>query len=418
MDPRSSSSGEDRISGLPDELLHVILVRLRCARAAARTSVLSGRWRHVWTYMPELVLDDGGPDAPPSLPPRASFMDTVDAALRACLAPALECLTIGLSCARDTPPASRVAPWLRFASQHVVGTLNLYVLCLPNGDVEEEEAALELPTCKRAKNITLFMVRPWRLCLPPVGMFAALTSLTIRYGRVEGSELTALVCRQCPRLKILNLVTTLVVTSDVTICSDSLHSAWVWLKNTRRLEIVAPGLELLSLSDTIEARISAPKLGKLIWYGNVYDPRLHQFVDVGNRLQQLRIEGRQAVVASLMRQFDEVDELKLEIYIPRQSPCPLSCHCRFEENRRIDNISLNSLEEVTISSYASPCGELEFVEHLQRCNAPILKRLVIENMISAAPPTKETCEKIRNMCRPNIKVEFYLLSSKGMVRCE
>ncbi|TVU38500.1 hypothetical protein EJB05_11873, partial [Eragrostis curvula] len=37
----------DRISGLPDELLHSILVRLRSARAAARTSLLSHRWRRL-----------------------------------------------------------------------------------------------------------------------------------------------------------------------------------------------------------------------------------------------------------------------------------------------------------------------------------------------------------------------------------
>ncbi|CAN6334734.1 unnamed protein product [Urochloa humidicola] len=50
---RRRSSGEDLISGLPDEVLHDILVRLGCARAAARTSVLSHRLRRVWAHMPE-----------------------------------------------------------------------------------------------------------------------------------------------------------------------------------------------------------------------------------------------------------------------------------------------------------------------------------------------------------------------------
>ncbi|CAO2142133.1 unnamed protein product [Urochloa humidicola] len=40
--------GEDRISGIPDELLISILLRLRSTRAAARTGALSRRWRHVW----------------------------------------------------------------------------------------------------------------------------------------------------------------------------------------------------------------------------------------------------------------------------------------------------------------------------------------------------------------------------------
>ena len=46
-----SDGGVDRISSLPDDLLHAILIRLR---DAARTSVLSRRWRRVWAHLPEL----------------------------------------------------------------------------------------------------------------------------------------------------------------------------------------------------------------------------------------------------------------------------------------------------------------------------------------------------------------------------
>ncbi|TVU38525.1 hypothetical protein EJB05_11899, partial [Eragrostis curvula] len=42
--PYSRPPGTDRISDLPDELLHAILARLRSADAAARTSILSRRW--------------------------------------------------------------------------------------------------------------------------------------------------------------------------------------------------------------------------------------------------------------------------------------------------------------------------------------------------------------------------------------
>ncbi|KAF0905149.1 hypothetical protein E2562_000945 [Oryza meyeriana var. granulata] len=47
---------EDYISGLPNELLHHILIRLLSTAAAARTSVLSRRWLRVWAHLPELVL--------------------------------------------------------------------------------------------------------------------------------------------------------------------------------------------------------------------------------------------------------------------------------------------------------------------------------------------------------------------------
>ncbi|GJN11453.1 hypothetical protein PR202_ga29648 [Eleusine coracana subsp. coracana] len=66
--------GEDHISGLPDDLLHLILLRLGSTRVAARTSVLSRRWRRVWTHLPRLDLFNEEP------PPRL-FLDYVDAAL-------------------------------------------------------------------------------------------------------------------------------------------------------------------------------------------------------------------------------------------------------------------------------------------------------------------------------------------------
>lgn len=187
------------------------------------------------------------------------------------------------------------------SAQRVVGTLSLFVPSPPEGDGGEEEAAeLELPACKGTKSVTLFLAKPWRLRLPPPGSFTALTSLTIQYGRMEGGELTALVCTRCPSLRILTLCVTLVAASDFTIRSDSLCSVFLWvrLKNTRRLEIVAPKLHQLSLSDAIEVRISAPKLAELAWHGDVYDPRRHQFVHVGRRLRQLEIWSRGSVVAS------------------------------------------------------------------------------------------------------------------------
>lgn len=48
--------GTDRISALHDDLLLQILARLGCIPAAARTGLLSRRWRGLWTRLPELVL--------------------------------------------------------------------------------------------------------------------------------------------------------------------------------------------------------------------------------------------------------------------------------------------------------------------------------------------------------------------------
>ncbi|CAL4898185.1 unnamed protein product [Urochloa decumbens] len=447
---RGGSGGEDLISGLPDDVLHDILVRLGCARAAARTSVLSRRWRPVWKHMPELLLVS---PSPPPGPAPASFLDAVDGALDGCLSPALDRLAISLSADSDLrAPARRVAPWLRFAAERVAGKICLIVpppleLPLPpRPPAPLEEAELELPACGGAKAIALKPQTTWRLRPPPSGLFAALTALKINGGRMEGGELSTLVCAQCPRLIDLNLSIHLVAVADVSIRSDSLRFQ---ANNTRRLEVVAPRLEVLTLTESIQAHVSAPKLAKLVWLGGAYDPRNHRFLDVSRRLKLLDI-GLNSPAPSLMRQFDKVSVLRIETFILQGAagyqrflnetkippkckvlglslfvnrhgltpvilhllrscngtrkfsltlfdlkdswthPCPSSCPCCSEESHRIDNIDLESLDEIEINSYKVSHKDLEFLEMLSRCNAKFLKKLVINYKMSITPPeTKE-----------------------------
>ncbi|CAL4980436.1 unnamed protein product [Urochloa decumbens] len=422
-------SCEDYISGLPDELLHSILLRLGSARAAARTSVLSRRWRPVWTYLPELVF--GNDDTlPPPAP--ASFLDAVDGALAAYAAPTLEALIVIVPTAGNNGInvlARRVvAPWLRFAAERVVGEVVLLVPALrtslykPWPEVDRKEVVLELPACERAKAIALRLKHHWRLRLRPAG-----------------SEVTALVCTRCPCLRNLRLYITLVHASDISIRSGSLRSLSFCVRKTRRLEVVAPRLENLFLGDNIDAaRFSAPKLERLVWNSGFYDPQRHRFDDIGRRLWLLDVDGC-FILAQLMRRFDEVDEFKLGISIPggngaykifldetNMMPkckilrialrwnkhglapvmlhllrncrstkklsiqlvdycgyssylCWSYCPCRLEESRRAKGVALNSLEEVEITSHKSSQEELlEFVEQLlPRCNAAVLKKLVI-----------------------------------------
>uniref|UniRef100_A0ACD5Y0R1 Uncharacterized protein n=1 Tax=Avena sativa TaxID=4498 RepID=A0ACD5Y0R1_AVESA len=50
--------GPDLISALPDDLLLLVLARLPCVGAAARTGVLSRRWRGLWARLRQIVLRD------------------------------------------------------------------------------------------------------------------------------------------------------------------------------------------------------------------------------------------------------------------------------------------------------------------------------------------------------------------------
>ena len=46
----------DLISALPDEMLILVLARLRCFRTAVQTSLLSRRWRGLWIGLTDLTF--------------------------------------------------------------------------------------------------------------------------------------------------------------------------------------------------------------------------------------------------------------------------------------------------------------------------------------------------------------------------
>ncbi|CAN6248728.1 unnamed protein product [Urochloa humidicola] len=52
----AAHDGEDRLSALPDDVLRIVLTRLTSLQAA-RTSVLSWRWRHLWRAVPCVDID-------------------------------------------------------------------------------------------------------------------------------------------------------------------------------------------------------------------------------------------------------------------------------------------------------------------------------------------------------------------------
>ena len=64
-DPR----GADRITTLHDDLLLHMLAHLGCAATAVRMSLLSRRWRGLWTRLPELVLREVTPELTPTAVP-------------------------------------------------------------------------------------------------------------------------------------------------------------------------------------------------------------------------------------------------------------------------------------------------------------------------------------------------------------
>ena len=118
MEPSRAAADRDRISGLCDNLLVTILAGLKSAGEAARTSVLSRRWRCVWTKIPDLIfLDD------------SSSPDAVDYALDAYSAPTMDTFAVGLTDMPRPVSAARAASWLWFAAARAPREVHVLLPC-------------------------------------------------------------------------------------------------------------------------------------------------------------------------------------------------------------------------------------------------------------------------------------------------
>lgn len=190
--------GEDRLSALHDDILVLIMLRLDfTSRFAARTSILSRRWRHVWTLLPDLWFP---PAHHPDCDRLRSILSASEVSLRKLLV-----------AAPDASPES-LAVWLPVAARRVSGDLILLnsITLRTAKDREEAEASqtgtFELLCFQKATSICIglgFL----GLSLPPAGVFARLIDLDLSHFRFHGpGELGDVVSSpRCPCLQKLTI---------------------------------------------------------------------------------------------------------------------------------------------------------------------------------------------------------------------
>ncbi|CAM0153266.1 unnamed protein product [Urochloa decumbens] len=156
---------EDLLSALPDDLLLVVLLRLPSAAGAARTSVLSRRWRRLWADLPWLLF------------PEPADLVGMRPALAALAAPALHQHIV----ASDADPGDAAAVLL-LAAPRLTGMLVFH-------DAVPHRAwtggNVDLPCFEKAVWIHLCLGYHG-LAFPLTGVFAKLTVLHFMYlGRVK-----------------------------------------------------------------------------------------------------------------------------------------------------------------------------------------------------------------------------------------
>jgi hypothetical protein len=251
----------DRIGRLPNSILRNIVSRLPI-KDAARTAVLSSRWRHIWTSAP-LVLDDGT---------GGLALATAAAALAAHPGPVL---SARLASSEDTEVVASV-----FAS-------------LASRDVEDLVVVVNgfWPVEWRVPSDILgcaALGRLWiGLCEFPdtsgaVPALLSLQELGIVHSTVQDRDLHGLIPR-CPVLETLAFALSQDYPRYVHIWSSSVRCVVIWKSMLREVHLDdAPNVDRLLVDPIANAAthikiIKAPKL-KILGY---FDVGLHQ-LKIGN----------------------------------------------------------------------------------------------------------------------------------------
>ncbi|XBI13677.1 hypothetical protein VPH35_140386 [Triticum aestivum] len=406
--------GPDLISALPDDLLLLVLARLPCAGAAARTGILSRRWRDLWPHLRRIVFRD-------------IAFDSIEPALGR-ISPVVSLLEIHARASTrrwstDRVDTSRVNSLLRAAARLEPEELVFGLSSALIGD----SPVVDLPCFNRATSIKLGLFSAIRV---PAGVEVEFAALETLYLACRIDTLDSLLS-SCPRLRTLYL------------------SSTEW---TRSVNIVAPVLKQLTMSLTASKisviSVLAPLVEKVSWKccymnGSITFglwlleqvplqtakrqgqlPSLHirahcdlsVYQDEADNFKQeiekhlvaafsvlelnLTTEGH--VFGSLVFELFGIDRIRtdvrrLKVVLSRkiEEGClPNYCPCE-ATGWRSQTISLTALEEVEINGFEGEDHDFDFLKLIVRC-APMLNRMIVK-LSQEASTNNDVCAKIYNM---------------------
>nr|XP_027089462.1 probable FBD-associated F-box protein At1g32375 isoform X2 [Coffea arabica] len=188
----------DRISSLPDSVLCYILSFLPTTKYAVGTSILSKRWKFLWTGVPYLLFDD---DRVRKSPERVrKFEQFVNKVLL--LSTVQNILKFRLCCGNELIEPFYVNAWISTAIIRNVRVLKVVVFYYRRADV-----VIELPsclfTCRTLEDLELWdnldINTPNLVCLP------RLKRLTLSYVQYRNDESVGKLISGCPILEFLDI---------------------------------------------------------------------------------------------------------------------------------------------------------------------------------------------------------------------
>uniref|UniRef100_A0ACD5ZE05 Uncharacterized protein n=3 Tax=Avena sativa TaxID=4498 RepID=A0ACD5ZE05_AVESA len=461
--------GPDLISTLPDDLLLLVLARLGCAAAAARTGVLSRRWRGLWPRLRRIV-----------------FSDVALLSLEAALGrfppppPAVSLVQIRVPKPRGGVPKPRGRVPKKHRADIAINSLlraaarldpEEISLILPSRFVVHS-FLLELPCFNRATSLVLDLCSTVS-CVPPAVDFPALEALSLSSCT---ADLEAVLSR-CPRLRTLSIANVSIHDGFLSIESPSLQELVVargtWIKH---VSIVAPVLTQMTMSLNFyqkgDISVLVPMVEKISWdcYLSGMDidfgiwrlmklslhkaetqgqlPLLHihacirptnvyggggNFDEAENFTQEiekhmmaefaifeLHINPRGHVFGALAFRLLGMNQVssamqRLKVILTRsmmKKECPLNCPCE-PSNWRSQTISLNALEEVEINGFDGDDHEIDFLKLIFKC-APMLQKMTVK-LSHEVSSRNDDCTEIYNTFREYYSVECYVYLSSGLM---
>ncbi|KAM0832217.1 hypothetical protein ACQ4PT_065052 [Festuca glaucescens] len=448
--------GPDHISALPDDLLLLILARLRCVVTAARTGILSRRWRNLWTLLSALVF-------------RNVKYSSLEPALACLVSPAaISLLDIHIPLMRR-----RRDHWERWHGSVVdvyLDAAGVTSLLLAAARLEPEELVfainsnvtgshVEVPYFRRAASITLksnTFITPFHM---PAGVeFAALDTLSLSCSITGLDDLIS----RCPRLRVLRLKVS-TKNNLVIVHSTSLQELFVDSRGrTDRLDIAAPVLRQLTVSLNpyvgINVSVLAPIVEMISWYCCYVDasvpigfggwrliklmlkmaarqgqlPSLRIHADICSscfpgQLANFKREIKKHMVAvfsdlelhlttgghvfgafvfhliGMNRIRRAVRRLKVILGGSKvKEECPKNCLCH-PRDWEVQTITLIALEEVEIDGFEGVDHEVDFLKLVCK-SAPMLKRVIVKLSHEDSSSTK-ICTELYDLFRAYSSIE-------------